>query len=66
MTAKYDRVQFAAGYIDAIKPRNDNEFYQHVRAGRRASGAGAGDDHGRPPFHAEQSSVFRSDQLLCP
>ena len=26
MTAKYDRVQFTAGYIDAIKPRNDNSF----------------------------------------
>jgi hypothetical protein len=26
ITGKYDWVQFAAGYIDAIKPRNANEF----------------------------------------
>ncbi len=66
VTGKYDWVQFAAAYVADHQAAQRQQFYQHVGAGRRSSGAGAGDDHGRRPFHADQSSVFRRDQLLCP
>ena len=61
MTGKYEWVQFGAGYIAEIKPRNANEFISMSEQAGAPAGRERGDDHGRGPFHANQSAVFRSD-----
>ena len=42
INGKYDWVQFAAAYIAAIKPRNDNEFISMSEQAGAPPGAGAG------------------------
>ena len=66
ITGKYDWVQFAAGYIAAIKPRNANEFISMSEQAGAPPGRERGMITAGVRFTPTQRSVFRSDQLLCP
>ena len=60
---KYDWAQFTAGYVDAIKPRNANNFTSMSEQAGAPPGAGAGYDHGGHPFYAD-SKIFLSERSI--